>query len=394
MNADGSTSVMTTGAGGTGMQHDITAADNKATYALDGKGGTKTTNASINGFDGIKLANTAMQMKIHGAAHSLASNTGLEKILNETSSVGQGSAANKGFTESLRTSFQSSFDRQLQDGSDLSKYARNDEMSRLGAMARAGGSFMGFGFGANGEVSTTGTDGHQVTEKFSESTVKALKTAQDRAWNESVSNVASSTQGMNWLRGVAQRVGNTEAYSMLDEARNINRSQQSFGENLTTAMVRDYAINRYHEETPETIRKSMDNISHFLTHGGAAGVATVNDISQSFLRRMGHQGDNSSAMQSSINNYSTHVTGEGGLKSEAHQATARVEFNTKSVNSENYTPNHKFPSPPDLPLSSAEVEREANARKEVNQKGVKNGGSIQHPVTNAAEKALDIIGGP
>lgn len=394
VNADGSTSVMTTGAGGTGMQHDITAADNKATYALDGKGGTTTTNASINGFDGVKLANTAMQMKIHGAAHSLASNTGLEKILNETSSVGQGSAANKGFTESLRTSFQSSFDRQLQDGSDFSKHARNDEMSKISAMARAGGSFTGFGFGASGEVSVQGADGHQVTEKFSESTVKALKTAQDRAWNESVSNVASSTQGMNWLRGVAQRVGNTEAFSMLDEARNINRSQQSFGENLTTAMVRDYAVNRYHEETPETIRKSMDNISHFLTHGGAAGVATVNDISQSFLRRMGHQGGNSSAVQSTIENFSSHVAGGGGLKNEVHQATARTEFNTKGVTSDSYTPNNKFPSPPDLPSSSAEVEREANARKEANHNGVKSGGSIQHPVTNAAEKALDFIGGP
>jgi hypothetical protein len=354
---------------------------------------TTTTNASINGFDGVKLANTAMQMKIHGAAHSFASNTGLEKILNETSSVGQGSAANKGFTESLRTSFQSSFDRQLQDGSDFSKHARNEEISKVGAMVRVGGSFMGFRFGANGEVAVQGADGHQVSEKFSESTVKALKTAQDRAWNESISNVASSTQGMNWLRGVAQRVGNTEAFSMLDEARNINRSQQSFGENLTTAMVRDYAINRYHEETSETIRKSMDNISHFLTHGGAAGVATVNDISQSFLNRMGHQG-NSAAVQSTIDNYSSHVAGGGGLKSEAHQAVARAEFNTKGVISDNFDPNHKFPSPPDLPSSSTEIEREANARKEANQKGVKNGGSIQHPVTNAAEKALDFIGGP
>ena len=71
---------------------------------------------------------------------------------------------------------------------------------------------------------------------------------------------------------MAKQIGATEAYSYLNDAREMRSSTESYGADLTTALVRNYATERYGSESPENIRHAISDFNHFLTQQGSQGV--------------------------------------------------------------------------------------------------------------------------
>jgi hypothetical protein len=87
-----------------------------------------------------------------------------------------------------------------------------------------------------------------VSFHISEDTAKAFSRDEAKVRSEAVAQTFSNGRGLDYLANVAKRIGATEAYSIIDEARSISRSQESYGADLTTALVKNYARERYGEE--------------------------------------------------------------------------------------------------------------------------------------------------
>ena len=70
VNADGSTTVITTGSGGTGVAVD-TMAEGRASYSVDASGNFQTTQAAVNGLNPVTVGAMAQHQKIVSASNSL-----------------------------------------------------------------------------------------------------------------------------------------------------------------------------------------------------------------------------------------------------------------------------------------------------------------------------------
>ena len=157
--------------------------------------------------------------------------------------------------------------------------------------------------------------------KVSESTANALRKAEGSAFSEAFNRTASTQEGLSWASSIAQKSGNTEAYSLLNEARNMSRAQESTGENLTVEFVTDYA--RHHFDgstTPEALQRAADFLNNRVTEGGLKGQQYVHKAYADFYARRGGYGNG------------TPATVEQGIKDWGGQATGGLPAGVPACN--------------------------------------------------------------
>lgn len=158
--------------------------------------------------------------------------------------------------------------------------------------------------------------------------------------SEAVAQTFSNGRGLDYLANVAKRIGATEAYSIIDEARSISRSQESYGADLTTALVRNYARERYGEESPEAIRKTISDFNSYVTQHGAAGVNSMRDIVSGFVS--GHGYGWGSTRTRGARNHPQHpgdpIHDQGLMKGFVDQAAGSVRSNTAGITEETIQP--------------------------------------------------------
>ena len=107
---------------------------------------------------------------------------------------------------------------------------------------------------------------------------------------------------------LAKQIGATEAYSYLNDAREMRSSTESYGADLTTALVRNYATERYGNESPENIRRTISDFNHFLTQQGSQGVDNMKDIVTGFVSGNGYGwGNTADTVSSTIATTRDHV---------------------------------------------------------------------------------------
>jgi hypothetical protein len=92
-----------------------------------------------------------------------------------------------------------------------------------------------------------------------------------------------SSQGLAFANNMAHNIGATKASSLMNDARDMQRSTETTGADLSTAFVGHYATQRYGSDSPENVRKATDALNHMAT-GGSAGVAQLNQHINSFLK--------------------------------------------------------------------------------------------------------------
>ena len=186
--------------------------------------------------------------------------------------------------------------------------------------------------GANGQLSVVGNDGEVVNFSVSEDTAKAFSRDEAKVRSEAVAQTFSDGRGLDYLANIAKRIGATEAYSIIDEARSSSRSQESYGADLTTALVKNYARERYGEETPETIRKTISDFNSYVTQHGAAGVNNMRDIVTGFVSGHGYGwGSTQSEVQGTIHNTRNRIHDQGLMKSYVDQSAGSVRSNTAGI---------------------------------------------------------------
>jgi conjugal transfer mating pair stabilization protein TraG len=143
-------------------------------------------------------------------------------------------------------------------------------------------------FSSGGQLTVVGNNGESVNFNVSEETAKAFENTAAQVRSESLQQTLQDSKSLDYMTKLAKQIGATEAYSYLNDAREMRSSTESYGADLTTALVRNYAIERYGDESPENIRRTISDFNHFLTQQGSQGVDNMKAIVTGFVSGNGY----------------------------------------------------------------------------------------------------------
>lgn len=289
----------------------------KLDYTMNRGGQEAMTAASVNGVDPVKLGKMSVDQKTHAAASNIAHTSGWEKMWGEATKTGNSDTTNRGFMDQHTSSVNNSLNRNITEGSGWAQDASSQEKAAVQGAVSAGAKFI---VGANGSegVEAVYMDGTKRNLNLSEQTATALGKTVNRAETDSLSNILSTTQGREWVSGLAQRTGDTNTSSTLNEIRNIDRDQVSYGVNTMAAVVRNHAQVKFGGDTPEHHQMAVNDINNMVTNHGASGVKAFEDEVKGFLSGQGYWGG--------------HSTGGHGPGSGGHDIRGVVEQRTGGVN--------------------------------------------------------------
>ena len=388
VNADGSSSVILLGAGGAGTREDTLAAG-KAAYAVDSAGLHTTTQATVHGLDPVRVGAMAVRQKVVGAAHSLGSDSNWGMLWQQVQRDSLSGGVNRSYGDTLNNSLSSNWRRAFNDQSSFIHTLDETQRFQLQGMLGAGGGIKQASMGANGQLSIVGSDGDVVNFRISEDTARAFARDEARVRSQAVAQTFSDGRGLDYLANVAKRIGATEAYSILDEAREINRAQESYGADLTTALIRNYARERYGEETPETIRKTVSDFNNYVTRQGPAGVNTMQDIVNGFVSGHGYGwGSTGAEVRSAIQQARGRMHDQGMMKGYVEKAAGTAAAQTGWINEGNLQGKEQHPVPMREPNGEQTI-TDADSLRSVNRYEESGKGRIR---TNAKGMAAEGVG--
>jgi len=286
LNSDGSTSITSSSADGRGVQTD-TLASGQAIHATNGHGGTELTKAGVNGMSPISMAHQAAYIKTQGAGDSLATNENWANGQSYIRNAALTSSEARTYGENLNNAVSEKMNRAINSGSSFKDSVGEETRASLSAFAEASGGIQIWGTGAKGggkyDVTAVGNNGKSVSFDVDQKTSEAIDTALTSARSEALQESMGSASGLAFAQNMAHQIGATKASSLMTDARDMQRSTETTGADLTTAFVGHYATQRYGSDSPENVRSSIDALNHMAT-GGSAGVAQLNQHVDSFLK--------------------------------------------------------------------------------------------------------------
>ncbi|MHB1350293.1 MAG: conjugal transfer protein TraG N-terminal domain-containing protein [Desulfobulbaceae bacterium] len=281
VNADGSTSNMTTGADGTGMRIDTSAAG-RATYAVDRSGKHQTTQAAVNGLDPVKVGAMAQHQMISAASNRLGTDTSWNTALQQIQKDSLTSSEASSFSNTLNNRITENWKRTINDRSSFVHTMDQNTQNVFNSSIGAGFDKI-LSLSGSGTITVVGKDGERVDFNISEDTARAFARDQVRVRAEAFRETLQDSNSLDYATQLAKTIGASEAYSFLRDAKHIESATESYGADLTTALVRNYARERYGDDSPENIRRTISDFNEFLTQQGSQGVANMHDIVQGFV---------------------------------------------------------------------------------------------------------------
>lgn len=284
VNADGSSTVTTTGVNDTGVAVD-TMAEGRAAYSIDGSGNFTTTNAAVNGLDPVKVGATAQHQRIVSASDSLGSSRNWQQAMDTAKRASMTSSEASSFTNRLDNSMRENWRRAMNNQSSFTHTM--DEATRAQFQASIGSGFKNI-LSGNGQISVIGQNNEKVSFNVSEDTARAFENTASQVRSESLQETLQNTESLDYMTKLAKQIGATEAYSYLNDAKEMRSSTESYGADLTTALVKNYSIERYGDESPENIRRTISDFNHYLTQQGSQGVDNMQDIVKGFVSGNGY----------------------------------------------------------------------------------------------------------
>jgi len=278
----------TIGADGTGKATEKGGAGS-IEYAVD-NGEYTVQAASVNGLNPVKVATTAQTQRIKAASERLASGENYKKLLDRVARDSVTDEEARRFGEQLKNIEQSKWGREISEGSGF-KFIKDETVrQQLQAFAEAGG---GWDFlvklkgGGKAVVSVIGDNGEKVSFDISEKEAQALSRTRDRIRSESIEEALRSSHSLDYASRLAKDIGAEQAQSYLEEAKFLEASRQEYGADLTTAMVVDYAVNRWGDDSPENIRRAVEHFN-FLARTGEGGMLHLKQHIEGFLSGKGY----------------------------------------------------------------------------------------------------------
>ena len=375
----------------------------KLSFGFDEHGKEHLAGATITSIDPVKMTHAAMQMNIQGASHSFRRSNGIEKFLSEARQAGGSDVTSRTQSDAFSKTFATNFERNIGEGSDFAKNAGWNEQKQLRNLIAAHGGLSaegnGASIGADGSLLFTGADGHQFKMKVSESTANALRRAEGSAFSEAFNQTASSQEGLAWASSIAQKSGNTEAYSLLNEARKMSRAQESTGENLTAAFVTDYAKHHFDGSTrPEALQRAADFLNNRVTEGGLKGQEFVHKAYADFYARRGGYGNGTpAAVEQGVRDWGGQAT--GGVSAGIQPAMSRARAETGSINPDKFQGGQSVGPWSEkakgiqsrMDGKAAEMNSKAHEREATNHFNVEQGGSVLGTIQKPPETEQEAL---
>jgi conjugal transfer mating pair stabilization protein TraG len=333
VHADGSTSNMTTGADGTGMRIDTSAAG-RATYAVDGSGKHQTTQAAVNGLDPVKVGAMAQHQMIVAASNSLGSSESWQQAMDTARRASLTSSEAQGFTSRLDNSMRENWQRAI---SDKSSFVHSmDENVRTQFNSSIGAGFKGI-FSSGGQLTVVGQNNEKVSFNVSEDTAKAFENTASIVRSESLQQALQDSKSLDYMTKLAKQIGATETYSYLNNARELKTSTESHGADLTTALIRNYALERYGTESPESIRRTISDFNNYLTQQGSQGINNMHDIINGFVSGKGYGwGETTNEVREALDSTRVHVQDQG-FKQDVGMSAMEAGAQTFGISKNNFS---------------------------------------------------------
>ena len=284
VNPDGSTTVTTTGAGGNGVATD-TMAEGRAAYSVDSSGNHQTTHAAVNGLNPVTVGAMAQQQQIVAASNSLGRSQNWQLAMDAAKRASLTSSEASAFTTRLDNASRENWQRAISDKSSFVNTMEENVRTQFSSTVGAGFKRI---FSAGGQLTVVGQNNEKVSFNVSEDTARAFENTAAQVRSESLQQTLQDSKSLDYMTKLAEQVGATEAYSYLRDAREMRSANESYGADLTTALVRNYANERYGSESPENIRRTISDFNHFLTQQGSQGVDNMNTIVSGFVSGNGY----------------------------------------------------------------------------------------------------------
>ena len=347
VNADGSTSISTMGADGTGMMVDTSAAG-RASYSVDGTGAYTTNSASVNGLDPVKVGGMAQHQRIVAASNSMGSSDNWQQVMDTAKRASLTSSEAQGFTSRLDNSMRENWRRSISDQSSFVHSMSEETRTQLASSIGAGNIPVLSRVGAKAQLAVVGTNGEQVNFNVSEDVARSFENTASNVRSESLQQTLQDSQSLDYMTRLAKQAGASEAYSYLNDARNMSSSNESYGADLTTALIRNYANERYGSESPENIRQTINDFNHFLTQQGGQGVDNMQNLVKGFVSGNGYGwGSTNDEVNNTIASTHDHVQ-ESGFKHSVGMSSSVAgskTFNTREENFSKPTPDISLDNP-------------------------------------------------
>ena len=341
VNADGSTTTITTGAGGTGQAVDTMPAGT-AKYDVDGVGNQTLTYGQVNGMSPISLGQSLQNQLIGSASNSLGGSSNWNMMTRQLQKDSLTRASAQSYSERLDNSMRSNWQRSFNDSSSFMHSM--DQTTRTSFQAMIGGGFKKI-IGGNGQVTVIGNDNESVSFNVSEQTNQAFARDQARVRAESIQDTFTGSKGIDYLTDISKQIGASESYSFLEDARQIEAATQSYGANIQTAFIRDFAINNFGDESPANVRKTMSRLAYMAQDDPT----TLNGMIEGFVSGNGYGwGRTSSQVSSAINAIKNRTHDDTIIKGAVDHATDTAGQKSSGVNQETLTlPDQKSLQEPD-----------------------------------------------
>jgi len=285
VNADGSTTVMTTGSEGTGVAMD-NMAQGSAAYSLDSAGNATTTQATVNGLDPVKVGAMAQHQMIASASNRMGTDTKWNTAWQQIQKDSLSSSEARLFSNTLNNRITDNWKRAIHDQSSF-VHTMDQNTQNAFKVAIGAGFDKILGMSGSGTMTVVGKDGEKVDFNISEDTARAFARDQSRVRAEAFKETLQDSNSLDYATQLAKTIGASEAYSFLKDAKHIDSATESYGADLTTALVKNYARERYGDESPENIRRTISDFNEFLTQQGRQGVDNMYDIVQGFVSGSG-----------------------------------------------------------------------------------------------------------
>ena len=337
VNADGSTTTITTGAGGTGQAIDTMPAGT-AKYDVDGNGNQILTYAQVNGMNPISIGQSLQSQLIGSASNSLGGSSNWNMMTRQLQRDSLTSTSAQSYSERLDNSMRSNWQKSFNDSSSFIHTMDETTRTQLSSMINAGGKIgLGLSAGANGgaQVAVVGQDGETVKFDVSEQTAQAFARDQARVRAESIQDTFSGSQGLDYLTDISKQIGASESYSFLRDARRVEAATESYGANIQTSFVRDYATNHFGDESPASIRKAVGSLAHMSQNNPQA----LNRMVEGFVSGKGYGwGNTSGKVNSAIDAMGNRTHDDEILRGTVDHTTNSARMNTFGI-----TPNSMVP---------------------------------------------------
>ncbi len=387
VNPDGSTTVLIIGSGSTGTATDTLGAGS-ASYSVDADGRKILTRATVNGLNPVTVGTMAQHQRIVSAANSLGSSQTWQQAMDTARKASLTSSEARGFTNRLDNAMRENWARAISDKSSFVHSMSESTRNMLTASISSGHLPLLRRIGGHAQLVTTGENGEKVSFNVSEDVARRFENTASRVRSESLQQTLQDAKSLDYMTRLAKQIGATEVYTYLRDARELRSSTESYGADLTTALVNDYAVNRYGSPSPENIRKTIAEFNQYLSRQGPQGVDDMHEIIKGFVSGHGYGwGDTTSAVNKAMAANRSRSQGPEHFKHDIAEATLTAGSRTFGVNEGNFSapsPDQPLDNPsPRTVIDPADAIRERNRVEESGKGGIK---------TTAGGMAKEMVG--